>query len=93
MLKMKLALCEGRHQIPQAEDGAIFCNTLNPLDLSGMQTTVSSCLQGVDSVDLYVTGLSVALVEVINFCHANNVTLTLWHFNRETGDYYPQSVS
>lgn len=90
--KLKMALCEGRHEIPEAVDGPIFGNSLNPLDLEGMRKTAAARLAGVEALDLYVTGLTVALVEVINFCHANGVSLTLWHFDRETGGYYPQVV-
>jgi hypothetical protein len=41
---------------------------------------------------LYVTGLSVALVAVINACRWMGVDLTLLHFDRESGEYYPQMV-
>lgn len=46
------------------------------------------------SIDLvlYVTGLSVALVAAINACMRVGISLTLMHFNQETGDYYPQGV-
>lgn len=90
--KLKMCLCEGRHEIPGAKDGAIFGNSLNPLDLEGMRATAAAKLAGVEALDLYVTGLTVALVEVINFCHANSVSLTLWHFDSESGRYYPQVV-
>lgn len=90
---LKMCLCEGRHEIPEAVDGAIFPQQLNPLDLKGMRTAAAAKLAGVEELDLYVTGLTVALVEVINFCHANGVSLTLWHFDRETGGYYPQVVA
>ena len=88
----KMCLCEGRHTIPEAVDGAIYGNMLNPLDMVGMQATAAEKLAGVQALDLYVTGLTVALIEVINYCHANGVNLTLWHFNRDTGNYYPQPV-
>lgn len=93
MNHLKLALCEGRHEIPEAKDGAIFGNSINPLDLDGMRATAAARLAGIEVLDLYVTGLTVALVEVINFCHANGVKLTLWHFDRESCGYYPQEVN
>lgn len=43
-------------------------------------------------IDLYVTGLTVALVAVINCCAKEGIDLKLWHFNRDTGEYYPQDV-
>lgn len=90
--EMSLSLCEGRHEIPQAVDGAIFSNTLNPLDIDGMAQSVAQKLNGVKVVDLYVTGLTVALVAVINYCYANGVRLTLWHYNAADGTYYEQAL-
>lgn len=43
-------------------------------------------------VNIYVTGLTVALIAAINACKVNNISVTLYHFNRETGTYYPQEV-
>lgn len=47
---------------------------------------------GIKYLVVYVTGLTVALMEVVNYCHRNNINLVLMHFNRETGEYYPQEV-
>lgn len=90
---LSMALCEGRHAIPNATNGAIFGNTINPLDVSGLEETAFHKLEGVKALNLYVTGLSVALVAVINVCHRENIILTLWHFDRDSGNYYPQSVA
>lgn len=92
MKKLSLALCEGRHSIPDAIDGAIFPNTIDPLDLGGMAQTVRERLHDADSVDLYVTGLTVALGEVIRYCATMAIPLTLWHYNRDTDNYYPQPL-
>lgn len=90
---LNMALCEGRHSIPQAVDGSIFSNTLNPLDVSGLEEQAFHKLEGVNALNLYVTGLSVALVAVINVCHREDIMLTLWHYDRDSGNYYPQSVA
>ena len=87
-----MSLCEGRHEIPQAIDGSIFGTELNPLDLSGMETEARKQLHGVYTLNLYVTGLTVALVAVLNVCREQKIKVTLYHYNRETGDYYPQEV-
>lgn len=89
-----MSLCEGRHDIPQAKDGSIFGSVLDPLDVKGMEAMAEAKLRDLDikSLDLYVTGLSVALVAVINSCHNLGITLTLFHFDRESGQYYPQEV-
>lgn len=87
-----MSLCEGRHEIPQAIDGSIFGTELDPLDLTGMEREATEQLQGVFTLNLYVTGLTVALVAVLNVCREQKIKVTLYHYNRETGKYYPQEV-
>lgn len=91
-MKKIYALCEGRHEMPEEIEGAIFSNTLDPLDIDGMEKIASDKLEDVQSLTLYVTGLSVALVAVINVCHQKGIELVLMHFDRPTGNYYPQEV-
>lgn len=128
-ISLHMALCEGRHDIPQATDGAIFPAVIPDVtDVRGLEVAAeaaiaraalahyrageSQCLptakyaQAVEGMGrfprvdvapgfglvLYVTGLSVALVSVINVCMRVGISLTLMHFNRATGDYYPQGV-
>ena len=91
-MKKVYALCEGRHQMPKEVEGAIFSNTLDPLNIDGLEKIASDKLEGVQSLTLYVTGLSVALVAVINICHQKGIELVLMHFDRATGNYYPQEV-
>lgn len=87
----KMGLCQGRHEIPGITE-YLFGNIINPLDVEGLETEVSQKLQGITKLNLYVTGLTVALVSVINICANSNIELTLYHFDRESGDYYPQRV-
>lgn len=89
-----MALCEGRHEIPQAVDGSIFGNTIDPLDPNGLQAEAKSKLRELDikSLDLYVTGLTVALISVLNACRELEIEVTLYHYDRESGNYYPQQV-
>lgn len=92
-MKKILSLCEGRHEMPSEVEGSIFPNTLNPTDLECMQQIVAEKLEGVEELSLYVTGLSVALVEVIKYCIENKVELALFHYNSATGKYYKQPVT
>lgn len=89
---LKVALCEGRHEIKEAVDGSIFSSTVDPTDVEGLEVIALCRLTGVQQLDLYVTGLTVALVAVLNVCHMEGIAVTLYHYNRETGDYYPQRV-
>lgn len=41
-------------------------------------------------VNLFVTGLTVATLAVVNVCLKNDIELTCWHYNKETGRYFPQ---
>ncbi len=105
----RVALCEGRHQIPEASDGSIFPAEVNPLDVDGMEATADQWIAEhicgrwvqheyavvltVDGIlHLYVTGLSVALVAVINAASKRGIPLVLWHYDRGTGGYYSQPV-
>lgn len=45
-----------------------------------------------DEVNLYVTGLTVAVAEVIRYCYHNGIALTLYHYDRASGEYYPQTM-
>ena len=92
-MRKTMCLCEGRHEMPSEVEGSIFPNTLNPTDLEGMQQIVAEKLEGVTTLNLYVTGLSVALVEVIKYCVENKVELTLYHYDLNTGKYYKQPVT
>lgn len=91
---VSMALCEGRHAIPQAVDGAIFNTVINPLDVEGLQSEAYNKLKALDikSLDLYVTGLTVALVSVLNACRQLGIVITLYHYDRESDNYYPQQV-
>lgn len=89
-----LALCEGRHEIPGAIDGAIFDGELDPTDIVGINQLAYSKLEPFKGckLELYVTGLTVALISVLNVSRTLNISVTCWHFNREKGDYYSQIV-
>lgn len=90
-MKKKLVLCAGRHFTPMAE-GSVFNHAVNPLDVVGLEAEAIFMLRGVTELDLYVTGLTVACVAVINACHEKGIKLTLWHFDCNRGEYYPQKV-
>lgn len=94
---VKLELCKSRHVIPDI-DGAVFQNTLDPTNVGAIRVECEKSLKAkvsdknIEYLVLYVTGLSVALVEVINWCLRHNVRLTLMHYNKDTGEYYHQCL-
>ena len=91
-MKKILCLCKARHEMPECVEGAIFDNTLDPLDIKGMEATVANALDGVTSLTLYVTGLTVACAAVIKHCANAGISLSLMHYDRETGNYYEQRI-
>lgn len=94
----KFGLCEGRHEINGVTE-YIFGNTIaDPTDTEGLKREALAFLtdKGVKStecIDIYVTGLTVALIAAINAAKEIGVTVTLYHFDRETGNYFAQSVN
>lgn len=124
--KLNMALCHGRHNIPDAVDGEIF--TAEILDVTDTSTLERHAFTGIwnaafrhykngetgflrteedwDGSDceplelvpglrlnLYVTGLTVALIAALNVCRKEGLNVTLWHYDRVTGSYYPQKVA
>ena len=86
-----MGMIRGRHEIPVGE--YIFDNDIeNVFDFEWMQAVIHSKLLHVDSLNLYVTGLSVVLVEVMNYCIFNNIRLTLYHFDRESNGWVAQKT-
>ena len=94
------ALCEGRHEMPENVSGSVFPTSVDPTDVDELDRIATEFVRSVDGKDIHlvVTGLSVALVSVIKAvtsCAADDssaTSLTLWHYDRNSGDYYPQKV-
>lgn len=88
-----MELCKGRHSTP-ATDGAIFKTEVNPLDVSALELEAKEKLESLNIVKLhlYVTGLTVALIAVLNATRELNIKVTLWHFDLESRKYYSQEV-
>lgn len=99
-----VALCEGRHDIADATDGFIFSSTdtVDPTNISHLNDVALTWVNTLDNecvVNIYVTGLTVALVAVLNTVNWVNSTnpysdirVNLWHYDRNTNSYYGQSV-
>lgn len=91
-MKYVYELCKGRHETPAT--AAIFPGELNPLDVQGMYTEADAAIPAdCTELVLYVTGLSVALLAVVHVANDRGITLRAMHFDRESGQYYPQYVT
>lgn len=91
-------LCEGRHEI-NGVDEYIFGNTIaDPTDTEGLKEEaiaffMDNGVKSTECINIYVTGLTVALIAAINAAKEIGTSVTLYHFDRETGNYFEQSVN
>jgi hypothetical protein len=92
--KLTLGLCEGRHDIPV--DGYIYHDIKDPMDFDELKNVAFESLwrYGHSDVELtlYVTGLTPALISVLNQCGVLEIDVTLMHFDKSSGAYKPQKV-
>ena len=93
----KLGVCAGRHEMPV--DGYVVDNIDDPADFTEIRQKVDEgmreyyCKGNTPHVlDLYVTGLTVVLVEILNWCRQHSIGVTLWHYDAKTGQYFGQNV-
>lgn len=92
---MKLGLIKGRHDMPV--DAYILREIADPTDINAIDKAVAEAMPALVGnaykVDLYVTGLTVALISVINWCLMHGVQPTFWHYDTSTGKYYGQDLA
>ena len=122
--RLSLELCKGRHDIPEAVDGAIFPTEIK--DVTDTENLERKAFNGIWNaafkhfvngetgyaytpmdceeemvpvkmkkgleVNIYVTGLTVALIAALNVCKEEGLVAVVWHYNKETGNYFPQKV-
>ena len=100
----KVGLVQGRHEIAEVEHYVFTSDIEDPTNLYEIGCTIKNSefyqelisIRGskLIEIDLYVTGLSVALIEVLNAIHdvAPRAIVRCKHFDRNTGGYYTQTV-
>ena len=104
---INIAICEGRHTIAPAVDGAVFGNEIAPEDLlnpnklktqaaialNNVVTAKSADIQAADViVNLYITGLTVAVIAAISAAKEIGYNVVCYHYDRNSGNYYPQYI-
>ncbi len=87
-----IGVCSGRHPMPVTD--YIYGEIENPMDMERLELDAEAKLKEIGSgyINLYVTGLTVALVAILNVCHRAKINITLYHFDRDSGQYVPQKV-
>lgn len=95
---VKLGVCKGRHDIPDVS-GYVFDSIEDVTNVRALERRAFDVLEsfglwkGNGELRLYVTGLTVATCAVINICAINGVSLTLYHYDRETDTYFAQPMA
>lgn len=100
---LNMGLIEARHDIPQEQvkDGSVFDRALTPAELTNptlleeaVETNLTDLIDELADIELRltVTGLTVALVSVINVCIRLDIDLVLLHYDRDTKQYFEQKV-
>lgn len=93
----KIGLCEGRHPLPV--DEYVFGSVIeDPTDVNGLEEVAEEFFRNLIPdclLELYVTGLSVALIAAINAAskYINIKNIVLMHYDSKTNTYYPQFLN
>lgn len=93
----KIGLCEGRHPLPVNE--YVFGSVIeDPTDVNGLEEVAEEFFRNLIPdclLELYVTGLSVALIAAINAAsiYINVKNIVLMHYDSKTNTYYPQFLN
>ena len=101
---LDVGLCAGRHEMPVNE--FIWEQITNPMEFEQLELTAKEWLSRIDlrdvkQVNVYITGLTVALTSFLNaweavcneleFETSHRPYLYLLHYDRDTNSYKPQN--
>lgn len=90
-----------RHTFPESVKDFIFDHNVNPVDVATVTSLATSKIRalaedGVVGINLYTTGLTIALIATLNAAARIGMEVKLWHYCKrgDTGDQYffPQEV-
>ena len=91
MMKI-MSLFEGRHCMPDCVEAPILHNIHDITDINLMERQCRKSLKNCTELILFVTGLTPALVTVINYCVSKEIPCTLMNYDRTTGRYFRQDI-
>lgn len=101
MKVIKIGLCEGRHNIDGVTEyifpADFFKTGRDMFDFGRMRSQIEKTFANIakdDFIDIYVTGYTPALVEVIDYIfHYGYHNAVFMHYNRDTNSYETQKLS
>lgn len=87
---MTFCLFSGRHPIP-GNPPAIFPEGIDPMDFDALHAAAQAAIpEDCTAITVYVTGLTPAMLAVVEVCFQRGITLEALNFDRETGEYRSQ---
>ena len=97
MCSINVGLVKGRHEMGDLVSDFIFKGPIDdPTDFGKMWLVADGFIgdlpMDVKEINLYVTGLTAALIEVIKVCRDYNIKLNLFHFDTKTNTYVKQEM-
>lgn len=96
MKAIKIGVCKGRHEMPC--DMYVFNEIEDPTNVEVIEEEAirffdKNFTSGLtESVEIYVTGLTVALIVVIKAAFKHCDEIVLMHYDTKAGTYYPQDI-
>lgn len=97
MKEFNLGTCKGRHEMPVEK--FVFETIEDTTDIVALRETVWSFIGDnfyeilrAEQINIYVTGLTVALIEIVNQFKKMADNIVLMHYDVKTNTYYPQRV-
>jgi len=87
----KVGLIQGRHPLPV--EGYIIQGDIPPekMNKPGILSLVDlSLCKGEETVALYITGLTIAALTVVDVLRSCGIGVEIWNFDPQTGKYYSQ---
>lgn len=101
MMEKGFIMCQGRHEPPNEKicrryhidpkDG-LFPKWLEPFDFQAMDEYLDEKLVGVTKLNLVVTGLSTALLEICKYCANHGIAVTCLHYDSVARKYKVQRL-
>lgn len=87
-----MVVWEGRHDVPDAVDGPIFLASdseyITDPDMLEEEALLKLREMQVTRLNLYITGLTIAVLAILNACKELGITVITWHYDRDFKNYY-----
>lgn len=94
---MKVGLIKGRHSLPAEVRDYIFEHDIpqdHVTDAEYMSDIAEDFIRHFKPqfLEIYVTGFTPALCAVLKACRAYNISVSCWHYDRESRTFWKQEV-